>query len=196
MIGSMVRRLLSTTALAALLLIGASSTASAQGFISPFIGYNFGGDSGCPEISNCENKTRNFGVAFGTLGNVVGAEAEFSFIDSFFGDTPGTSSHVVTFMGNVMLSPKFGVIQPYGLVGLGLIKTHAEITAVGLLESDNNHLGWDIGGGIVAYLGRHVGVRGDIRYFHAFQDLEILGLPIADTKLDFGRASAGVLFRF
>jgi opacity protein-like surface antigen len=99
-------------------------------------------------------------------------------------------------MGNVMLAPKFGVIQPYGLVGLGLIKTHAEISAVGLLESDNNHFGWDIGGGIIGYLGEHVGVRGDIRYFHAFQDLEILGLPIADTKLDFGRASAGVLFRF
>lgn len=189
------RRLFATAA-CAVVLFGMSSAASAQSFISPFIGYNFGGDSGCPEISNCENKTRNFGVAFGKIGSVVGAEAEFSYIDSFFGETPGTSSHVVTFMGNVMLAPKFGVIQPYGLMGLGLIKTHAEITAVGLLESDNNHLGWDIGGGIIAYLGQHVGVRGDIRYFHAFQDLEILGIPIGDTKLDFGRASAGVLFRF
>jgi opacity protein-like surface antigen len=189
-------RLVSVTALVVVCLFGLSRAASAQSFISPFIGYNFGGDSGCPEISNCENKTRNFGVAFGSIGSVVGAEAEFSFIDSFFGETPGTSSHVLTFMGNVMLAPKFGVIQPYGLVGLGLIKTHAEISAVGLLESDNNHFGWDIGGGIIGYLGEHVGVRGDIRYFHAFQDLEILGLPIADTKLDFGRASAGVIFRF
>jgi opacity protein-like surface antigen len=194
--GSMVRRLLSVTVLVAVFLFGLSRAASAQSFISPFIGYNFGGDSGCPEIANCENKTRNFGVAFGTIGSVVGAEAEFSFIDSFFGETPGSSSHVLTFMGNVMLAPKFGLIQPYGLIGLGLIKTHAEISAVGLLESDNNHFGWDIGGGIIGYLGEHVGVRGDIRYFHAFQDLEILGLPIADTKLDFGRVSGGVLFRF
>lgn len=194
--GSKIRQVITTTALAALFFFGVSSAVSAQSFISPFIGYNFGGDSGCPEISNCENKTRNLGIAFGSIGNVVGAEAEFSFIDNFFGETPGTSSHVVTFMGNVMLAPKFGVIQPYGVIGLGLIKSHAEISATGLLESDNNHFGWDIGGGIIGYLGERVGLRGDIRYFHAFQDLEILGLPLGDTKLDFGRASVGVLFRF
>ena len=50
--------------------------------------------------------------------------------------------------------------------------------------------------GIIGYLGDHVGLRGDVRYFHAFQDLEILGLPIADTKLDFGRISGGVVFKF
>jgi opacity protein-like surface antigen len=195
MTGSMVRQLITTSVLAAALLCGAR-TASAQSFISPFIGYNFGGDSGCPEVSNCENKTRNLGVSFGSIGRVVGAEAEFSFIDNFFGETPGQSSHVLTFMGNFMLAPKFGLIQPYGVIGLGLIKTHAEVTLGGLLESDNNHFGWDIGGGIIGYLGEHVGVRGDVRYFHAFQDLEILGLPIADTKLDFGRVSGGVLFKF
>jgi opacity protein-like surface antigen len=196
MIGSMVRQLITPSVLAAVLVMGATRAASAESFISPFIGYNFGGDSGCPEISNCENKTRNLGIAFGSIGNVVGAEAEFSFIDNFFGETPTSSSHVLTFMGNFMLAPKFGVLQPYGVIGLGLIKSHAEVTLGGLLESDNNHFGWDIGGGVIGYLGQHFGVRGDIRYFHAFQDLEILGLPIADTKLDFGRASGGVVFRF
>jgi hypothetical protein len=105
-------------------------------------------------------------------------------------------TNVLTFMGNFMLAPKFGVLQPYGVIGLGLIKTHAEVSLGGLLEADNNHFGWDIGGGAIGYLGRHVGLRGDIRYFHAFEDLEPLGIPIADTKLDFGRASAAVLFRF
>ena len=196
MTGLRVRQFITTSALAAVLVTGAARAASAESFISPFIGYNFGGDSGCPEISNCENKTRNLGVAFGSIGNVVGAEAEFSFIDNFFGETPNSSSHVLTFMGNFMLAPKFGVLQPYGVIGLGLIKSHAEVTLGGLLESDNNHFGWDLGGGVIGYLGQHFGVRGDIRYFHAFQDLEILGLPIADTKLDFGRASGGVVFRF
>ena len=196
MTASMFRRLITTGVLAVLLSIGLTSTAAAQSFISPFIGYNFGGDSGCPDVSTCENKTRNFGVAFGTLGRVVGVEAEFSFIDSFFGDMPGTSSHVVTFMGNVMFAPKFGLVQPYAVAGLGLLKTHAEITTAGLLESDNNHFGWDVGGGLIGFFGPHVGVRGDVRYFHAFQDLEILGLPIADTKLDFGRLSGGLIFKF
>jgi opacity protein-like surface antigen len=196
MTGSVVRQVITRSALAAVLMLGAARAASAESFISPFIGYNFGGDSGCPEISNCENKTRNLGISFGSIGNVVGAEAEFSFIDNFFGESPGASSHVLTFMGNFMLAPKFGVIQPYGVIGLGLIKSHAEVSLGGFLESDNNHFGWDIGGGIIGYFGEHVGVRGDIRYFHAFEDLEILGLPIADTKLDFGRASGGIVFRF
>jgi opacity protein-like surface antigen len=192
----MVRQVVSAGALAALFVLGMAPHASAQAYISPFIGYNFGGNSGCPEVSSCEDKRRNLGVAFGSIGSVFGSEAEFSYIDNFFGDIPGTSSHVLTFMGNVMFAPKFGVLQPYGLVGLGLIKTHAEVSLGGLLESDNNHFGWDIGGGVIGYFGDHFGVRGDLRYFHAFQDLELLGIPIADAKLDFGRLSGGVVFKF
>ena len=45
-------------------------------------------------------------------------------------------------------------------------------------------------------VGGHFGVRGDIRYFHAFQDIEFLGVPISDLKLDFGRASAGLVLQF
>jgi opacity protein-like surface antigen len=195
--GSMVKNVIATSAFAALFFLGAASEVSAQAYISPFIGYNFGGDAGCPEITNCEDKRRNLGVAFGSIGSVLGSELEFSFIDNFFGETPGTSSSVLTFMGNFMVAPKFGVVQPYGVIGLGLIKTHAEVTVGGLLESDNNHFGWDIGGGVIGYFGDHFGVRGDLRYFHAFQDLEILNLPVFDgEKLDFGRLSGGVIFKF
>jgi opacity protein-like surface antigen len=168
----------------------------AQGFVSPFIGYDFGGDSGCPQITGCEDKKLNLGVSVGSLGSVVGAELEFAYAKNFFGDIPGVSSSVLTLMGNVMLSPRFGIVQPYGLAGLGLIKTHVEFSTTSLLNSDNNHFGWDLGGGLIVYLGGHIGVRGDIRYFHAFQDLEILGISLGRTKLDFGRAAAGVVLRF
>jgi hypothetical protein len=195
--GSTVRHVIATGALAALFFLGAASQVSAQAYISPFIGYNFGGDSGCPEATDCEDKNRNLGVSFGALGSVFGSELEFSYIDNFFGETPGTSSSVLTLMGNVMLAPKFGVVQPYGVFGLGLIKTHAEVTVGGLLESDNNHFGWDIGGGVIGYFGDHFGVRGDLRYFHAFQGLELLGFDVIEgAKLDFGRLSGGVVFKF
>ena len=197
MIRSKVRQVVAAGALTALFVFGLADHASAQAYISPFLGYNFGGDSGCPEVSNCEDKRRNLGVAFGSIGSVFGSELEFSYIDNFFGDTPGTSSSVLTFMGNVMFAPKFGVVQPYGVVGLGLIKTHAEITVGSLLESDNNNFGWDIGGGAIVYFGDHFGVRGDLRYYHAFEDLEILNLTVFDgEKLDFGRLSGGVVFKF
>ena len=196
MTASRTRSAVAACALTLLLSVASASPAAAQGFISPFIGFDFGGDSGCPQISGCENKNVNWGVSFGSLGSIVGAEAEIAYIPNFFGETPGVSSSVFSFMGNVMLAPKFGPLQPYGLVGLGLLKTRTELTLPALLESSNNHFGWDIGGGVMLFPHRHVGIRGDVRYFHAFQDLEILGLSLGATKLDFGRASAGVVFKF
>ena len=170
--------------------------ARAQGFISPLIGFDFGGDSGCPEISTCEDKNLNIGVAVGSLGSVVGSELEFGYARDFFGDIPDVSSSVLTLMGNVMLAPRFGPAQPYGLIGLGLIKSNVEFSAPALLETSNNHFGWDVGGGLIIFLGENVGIRGDLRYYHAFQDLEILGIGLGDTKLDFGRAAAGLVLRF
>ena len=175
---------------------GSTREASAQGFISPLIGYNFGGDSGCPQITDCEDKKLNIGVAFGKLGPVLGFETELAFIDNFFGVTPILQSNVLTLMGNVMLAPKIGPVRPYGVVGLGLIKTNVEFTSASLLDVNNNNFGWNLGGGVMFFFGEHVGIRGEIRHFHAFQDLEILGIPIGDTKLDFGRAAAGVVFTF
>jgi hypothetical protein len=45
---------------------------------------------------------------------------------------------------------------------------------------------------------RHIGLKGDIRHYHAFDALEILGFDLArdQNKLDFGRAAFGVVFRF
>jgi hypothetical protein len=164
--------------------------------VSPLIGYDFGGDSGCPAIAGCEDKNLNIGVAIGSLGSVIGTELELAYASDFFGKTPAISSSLLTLMGNVMVAPQFGVVQPYGLIGLGLMKTRVEFSAAGLLDSDNNHLGWDIGGGVIVFLGRHVGLRGDIRHFHAFQDLEILGISLGRTKLEFGRAAAALVLRF
>ena len=191
-----VRQLLRTLAVALLVLVIAPCAAHAQGFVSPFIGYDFGGDSGCPEITGCEEKNLNVGVAVGSLGTVTGTELEFAYARNFFGDIPKASSSVLTLMGNVMVGPRFGPAQPYGLIGLGFIKTRVDFSAAGLLESSNRHFGWDIGGGLIVFLGRNVGLRGDIRYFHSFQDLDILGISLGETKLDFGRAAAGLVFRF
>ena len=178
------------------LLLGSASAARAQGFISPFIGFNFGGDAGCPEISGCKDKNLNLGVGIGAMGNLVGTELEFGYAKNFFGEVPGLSSNVLTLMGNAMLAPKFGPVRPFVLAGVGLIKSHAELTGSGLLETDNNQFGWNVGGGLMAFFGDHVGVRGDIRYFHSFQDLPFFGLSLSNQKLDFGRASAGLVFKF
>jgi opacity protein-like surface antigen len=191
-----VRVSLSTLALTVLLSIAGASPAQAQGFISPFIGYNFGGDAGCPEITGCEDKNLNWGIGVGALGGLFGVEAEFAFIPDFFGETPGQSSSVFTFMGNVMLAPRFGPVQPYATIGLGLIKSQVELTVGDIIDDDNNDLGWNTGGGLFITFSDHIGVRGDIRYFHAFSAAEFLGIDLGDVKLDYGRLSGALLVKF
>jgi len=193
---SMVRQLIATTALASLFLFSGSSAVSAQSFISPFIGYNFGGDTGCPSISNCEDKHLNWGIGVGSVGGLFGVEAEFAFIPSFFGETTGSDNSLFTFMGNFLLAPKFGPVQPYGTIGFGLMKTHVDLTLAGLIDNNQNDFGWNTGGGLMIHFSDHFGVRGDVRYFHAFSALELLGLNRDETKLDYGRFSGALLVKF
>jgi len=197
---TMMRRVL-IILFAAVVLLSARS-AHAQGFISPFIGYNFGGDAGCPELLNCEDKRRDYGVSFGALGSIVGFEAEVGYTSNFFGQTSNETSNVLTFMANFMLAPKIGPVQPYGLAGVGLIRTSVEGLGA---SNDQNQAAWDVGGGLMIFFGEHIGVRGDVRYFHSFQVLDfvnVLNVPTLPTfglggqKLDYGRASAAVVFKF
>jgi opacity protein-like surface antigen len=177
------------------LTLGAAPPAAAQTFISPLLGFDFGADSSCPAITGCEDKNLNIGAGIGTLGGFFGLELDVSYAKDFFGAAPGYSSSVLTVMSNLIAGPQIGPVRPYATGGLGFMKSHVSFDATSLLESSND-LGWNIGGGVMVLPGEHVGIRGDIRHFHAFQDLEILGFPLSDTKLDFGRASAALVFRF
>jgi opacity protein-like surface antigen len=192
-----ISRCLAITTLAALATLAVPSLAHADGFISPLIGFNFGGDASCQTASNCEDKRLNFGVGLGAMNAVFGFEEEFAYARDFFGIRPGLqNASVLTVMSNFMLVPKIGPVRPYVLGGVGLMKTHTEFTSTALLSTDNNNFGWDVGGGLMVTIAPHVGVRGDIRYFHSFQDLSVGGFALSDSKLDFGRAAAAVIFTF
>ncbi|MBZ5556540.1 MAG: porin family protein [Acidobacteriia bacterium] len=190
------RSWLALVAVSAAFIAASATDARAQGFVSPFIGYDFGGDASCPQITNCQDKRMNYGVALGTMGPIFGFEEEFAYAKDFFGTAPTLTSSVFTAMSNVMVVPRIGPVRPYLLGGMGLIKSHAEFTPVSLLTSDNNSFGWDVGGGVIAFATPHVGVRGDIRYFHAFQDATIVGFIVQNPKLDFGRASIALIVAF
>jgi opacity protein-like surface antigen len=178
------------------MLVGGAASARAQVFVSPFIGYDFGGDAKCPAITNCEDKYINAGASIGLMGALVGWEEEFGYAKEFFGDAPGLSSSMLTLMSNIMIVPDLGPVRPYALAGVGLMKTHVEFKSSSVFSSTDNHFGWDVGGGVMALFSEHVGVRGDLRYFHAFDDFELLGLTFGDTKLDFGRVSGAAVFTF
>jgi opacity protein-like surface antigen len=167
--------------------------ARAQGFISPYAGYNFGGDSAnCVSLASCEEKRLNLGVSFGTMRGAFGFEEDIAYARDFFGKVPGANNAVLTVMSNVMLVLPLGPIQPYGLIGVGLIRPHVEDLVS--LSINKNALGYDLGGGLNIFFGHAVGIRGDVRHMRTMQNLT-LGL-FSHDQLDFWRASAGLTLRF
>ncbi len=180
---------------AAVLICASTAVARAQTYISPLVGFDFGGVSGCPAIAECEDKRLNAGMAFGRMGPVLGVETEIAYARNFFGDAPDVASSLLTWTGNVMLIPDFGVLRPYGLIGIGLIRPRVELTVPGVVNA-HNQLGWNVAGGAMLFFGRHVGLRADIRYFRSVQEIPVLEIPIEGERIDFGRASAALVFRF
>ena len=175
-------------------LLGYAAPARADGFISPFLGFNFGGDtSNCVSITSCEEKRLNLGVSLGTVRGALGFEEEIGYAPQFFGKTPGGDNAMLTLMSNLMVVIPAGPIQPYGVIGIGLMRSHAQFNATSL-ALDNNSLGWDIGGGLNIFFGHSVGIRGDVRHLRTLHDVT-LGV-FGNDNVDFWRASAGLVFRF
>ena len=177
-----------------LLVLAIAAPAYAAGFISPFLGFNFGGDSAdCIGLTRCEEKRANWGVAFGTMRGAIGFEEEIAYAPQFFGKSPGEDNGVLTVMTNVLLILPAGRIRPYALVGLGLIRPHVKFDATSLAV-DKNSIGWDVGGGINLFVTPAIGLRGDVRHIRTLEGVT-LDIFSAD-KLDFWRASAGLTLRF
>ncbi|MDO8678629.1 MAG: outer membrane beta-barrel protein [Acidobacteriota bacterium] len=180
----------------ALTLFASAAPARAQGFISGMLGFNFGGVSGCPQLNSCTNKQTNLSVGAGKFGTIFGAEMEVAYAPDFFGEAAGLSSNVLTVMGNVMLGPKAGPLRPYVLAGLGLMKTHFELRTSSLLTTNDTAFGYGVGAGAFVFVANHFGLRGDLRYFHSFPDVTILGVTLPSPKLNYSRISTGIVVKF
>jgi len=185
-----------------LLVAVSAAPARADGFFTPFYGFSFGGDSNlnCPRATACEDKRSNYGVSIGKMGTVFGVEEDISVAKDFFGKVPNVDNSVFTLMSNLLIGVGKGPVQPYVLVGAGLIRPHSSSNVLNF-DFKNNSLGYDIGAGVNGYFSRHVGVRGDIRHFHTLQDVDIPVLGgianelFVTQKLDFWRVSIGLSLR-
>ena len=189
------------TALVAIMLAPAS--ARADTLLIPFFGVNSGGDSGKEFSEAFDTSQYNWGASIMFMGGgVFGVEADFGFSPDFYGKTDVGGSDVLTATGNLVIGIPFGGqqgfgIRPYGVVGAGLLKSQSDF-GTGVAEIDENDLTWSAGGGVLLFFGTHAGLRFDVRYFQTFDDLEILGVPIAQSpgKVDFTRTSLGFVLRF
>ncbi|MBK5297156.1 MAG: outer membrane beta-barrel protein [Vicinamibacteria bacterium] len=177
--------------LAAAAVLAAPAAASADGFLSPYVGVNFGGDT--------TKKSTVYGGAIGFVGAKAGFEVDFGYTPEFFGDdTLDVDGKLVTVMGNVLFGGKRGGFSPYFALGGGLIRT--DITVIGDvadLEAAKNSFGGNVGGGFFAG-GKSVTVRADVRYFRAFNfddGLDFgLNLDVIKGTLRFWRGTVGVGF--
>ena len=161
----------------------------------PFFGVNFGGDSGMEFSEAFDTSQYNWGASIAFMGGG-------GFSPDFYGKTEIGGSNAFTATGNLVLGIPFGGqkgfgVRPYGVVGAGLLKSASDF-GTAFADIDESNVTWSAGGGVLLFFGSSVGIRGDVRYFRTFDDLEILGLPIAQSpgKVDFTRGSLGLVLRF
>jgi len=165
--------------------IFAPVTASADALFSPWAGVIRGNEPA--------QGRRAFGWnAGGMRGGIVGGEVDFGFSPNFF-DQPVANS-ALTVMANLIIGipvggTSGGGLRPYVTGGAGLIRTQIDTP------------GFNLGGGLMGFFSDHFGVRGDLRYFRDLtkgtspDDLGPVGFGYDLGALDFWRASIGIVIR-
>jgi len=206
------RKLFLSIVVAGLVLVAVPDRASAQWFVTPFIGGNFAGNADFGSFNDDFDdefeRRLDFGASAGWMGRgIVGFEVDFGFSPNFFEDTIGGAdfefgdNNVTTLMGNLRLAAPIGGtggpgIHPYGSGGVGLIRSRIDGGNF-FRDLHTNDFGFNVGGGVDAYFNDNIGIRGDIRYFRSLQDNEPDDeFDLAVSDFDFWRASVGVTFRF
>lgn len=198
-------RTIQAVPLAIALLVASAAQAGADGFFTPYYGYNYGGDAAnCSTLvmnafTSCEDAHTSIGVSFGSMGKVIGFEQDISRSKNFFGKVPGIDSSVFTLTSNVLMGVGVGPVQPYGLIGFGLIRPSTSLSVASSVgDFSKNSLGFDFGAGVNGYFSKHIGIRFDVRRFQTIQDVPIPVLTsqvFSNEKLSFWRASIGLALR-
>jgi opacity protein-like surface antigen len=197
-------RLYALVAISTFGLLLSAASARADGFVTPSIGVDFGGNAGSTLRGAANNSNKlNVGVAVGWMSaGVFGLEEDFSWAPNFFGSggTAVDKTRVVTLMTNVIAGVPVGGqhgggVRPYATIGVGLINQHVS-TPTGVGEFSENDFGFNVGAGVMGYFADHVGLRGDVRYFRSFQNTEVNVVGLEVGHFAFYRGSVGVVFRF
>lgn len=178
--------------------IAMTGTASAQGFLSPSVGINVGGDqSDCSSFDECQEKRKNFGVSIGYLGALFGFEQEFVHSPDFFGTSVASNGNSVTsIMSNLLLAFPAGPVRPYATVGLGALRTSVDFDLSDTATFKDSKLGWNLGAGVMILPWRHFGIRADVRQYRGTSDVDIGALELEGSPLNYTRLSASALLRF
>ena len=163
------RAIKSLLLVAAIAVVWAPAQARADGYLSPWAGVNFGGNS------SVDNGRAAMGLNAGFMGGgIFGAEVAFGYSPSFFG-TENDFGHntLIDLMANLVIGIS-NWQEPVGLRRAAIyqrwrgasLRTQIDGNSLlGHISSSNNDLGWDVGVGVTGYISKHFGLRADFRYY-------------------------------
>jgi len=177
--------------------------ALADGWVSGFVGRAYGGVTDLEFSEAVKNReTWTYGFNTGAMGGgVFGAELDFGYTPKFFGSSGAVDkSGVMTIMGSLVagipVGGQYGAgVRPYAFFGVGLIRRNLEFVEI-LDDVSTNDFGYNLGGGIMGFFNRTVGIRGEYRYFRNFKKDDIGSGLSERSPFDFSRASLGIVLRF
>ena len=182
-------------------------THDSQWTASGFVGSNFG--------ARADSASVDFGgqLAFlwrGAIGGEFLADfaPHFRINNVLLADNPNVNSYMVNVIGAVPIGSDARV-QPYVSGGLGGIQLRSDMFNIGstvpgtTTEASQTKFGGNVGAGVMAFTG-NVGIRGDVRYYRAFNsDISTNATTAADvfaqnllSGLDFWRANIGIAVRW
>jgi hypothetical protein len=185
------------------MVVAGAGAASADIFVSPFLGLKFKGDTNDLDLENGAAETK---ASLGISGVVVsdrglGVELELGYSPRFFERADRTligRSGVGTLMGNLMLALPTSItrdsLRPYAVAGLGWIHASANDT-LAFSDVNNDFLGLTLGVGAVGFIGDVTGLRFDLRYLKSISSGDISDVSGDSARLSFWRATIGVVFR-
>ncbi len=177
---------------------------------SGFVGGGFNASADDPRIQ--EN---GGGVAFGgQVGylwrGMVGPEFLVDWAPTFDANALFIDGnvHVFSYMANAIGAIPLGAdgqFQPFISGGFGAIQMAADIiNPLDNTTASNSNAQWgtNIGGGLMAFTNSRFGLRGDVRYYHSFEDTNLHGSPGDQlveslvSNIHYWRATGGLSFRW
>ena len=209
----MFRRVVLASFLAIVVSAAAPAKASADWLFTPFIGMNWGAsvtfNDEFGDFDDEFEKRVTYGASLAWMGaGIAGFEIDFGYSPNFFeltegdGDFDYGDNNLTTLMANLTLGAPIGGqsgigLRPYASGGVGIIRTRIDNPG-DLFEVNSNNWGFNAGAGVAGFFSDNIGIRGDVRYFRAFDDIEDddddLDIRLGDLR--FWRGTVGITFRF
>ena len=165
----------------------APAAARADGIFTAFGGALFGGDQ--------SERVTTWGLSVaGMAGGVFGFELDFGRTAKAETDAVFViDGRATTLTGNLIVGIPLGPVRPYGVGGLGWVRT--DVGAADGSPGRDDGLAVDFGGGVMGFLEDRVGVRVDLRYFRVISAGDDF-LDFEFKNLNFIRFTGGLILHF